>query len=118
MTIIDIVKGWTDIFNKVFTQIFSGRWLITVGAIYCLVKLTATLCEQIKADKIIMEASTWVAIIMAILNTVASIVMFYFSKNRPQDALSGNVNVSGNGDVAIDVPPTTITDTTTTLPPK
>ena len=94
----DIFTRWTDIVSKVAAQITSGRWIITIAATYCLIKLTETLCVLIKDGKITLESATYVAIIMAILNTVSSIVMFYFNKDRP------TTNGNGNGDT---------TDTTT-----
>jgi hypothetical protein len=97
----DIFSRWTDIISKIMAQITSGRWIITVVASYCLIKLTDTLCQLIADGKITLEAATYVAIIMAVLNTIGTIVMYYFNKNR--DTQNGE---NGNGDT---------TTTTTTL---
>ena len=100
-----------DIFGLVMRQITSGRWIVTVAATYCLIKLTSTLCVLMAMGKIILEASTYVAIVMSILNTIGTISIFYFNKNRPTDNGNGNGNGdngNGNGD----------TTTTTTTPTK
>ena len=97
----DIFSRWTDIISKVMSQVTSGRWIITIVASYCLVKLTDTLCKLIESGKITLEAATYVAIIMAVLNTIGTIVMYYFNKTRPTD--------NGNADDGL------TTTTTTTL---
>ena len=102
----DIFTRWTEITGRIMAQITSGRWIITIAAVYCLGLLTKTLCTLMTEGKITLEASTYVAIIMSILQTVGTIVIFYFQKNRPAD--SGDNGNSDNSD----------TTTTTTLPPK
>lgn len=99
-----------DIVSRFLSQVTSGRWLLTLGVIYCLTKLTDTLCTLMKEGKVTLETATYVAIVMSILNTVGMVAIFYFQKTRPGD---GNGN--GNGDGVTDI---TTTDTTTTLPPK
>jgi len=91
-----------DIFGIIVKQITSGRWLITMASAWCFIMLTRTLCNLMEQGKITLEASTYVAIVMSILNTIAAISMFYFQKNRDNN---GN---GDNGDT---------TTTTTTLPP-
>ncbi len=103
----DLYKQWTVICSRFLSQITSGRWLITLAAIYCLIRLTDTLCKLIESGKITLEAATYVAIIMAVLNTVGIIVTFYFNKIRPTDNGNGDSNGDSNGD--------TTTTTTTTL---
>jgi len=94
-----------DILQKLLAQITSGRWIVTVVAAICFVLLTHTLCTLMMAGKVVLEAATYVAIIMAVLNTISMVVTFYFQKNRPDD------NGNGNGD-------TTTTTTTTMIPTK
>ena len=103
----DIFSRWTDIVSKVMAQVFSGRWLITVAAIYCLSLLAKTLCILMEQGKITLEASTYVAIVMSILNTVSTIVIFYFQKNRSVDNSNGNGDTNGDNGSA--------TTTTTTV---
>ena len=95
---------WMDIWGKFISQVTSGRWLITIGAIYCLIALTKTLCALMIEGKVTLESSTYVAIVMSVLNSIGMVTVFYFQKPRIAD--DGN----GNGD-------TTTTDTTTTLLP-
>jgi len=93
-----------NILQRLLAQITSGRWIVTVVAAACLIMLTHTLCSLMIAGKIVLEAATYVAIIMAVLNTVQMVVTFYFQKNRPDD------NGYDNSD--------TTTTTTTTIPIK
>jgi hypothetical protein len=92
------MKG-LDIVGRVLGQFTSGRWLVTLAAAYCFILLTRTLCWMMEQGKITLEASTYVAIVMSILNTVGMVTVFYFQKQRP--------DINGNGD-----------SETTTLPPK
>jgi hypothetical protein len=94
------MKG-LDILSRVMGQITSGRWLITIASAWCFILLTRTLCSLMEQGKITLEASTYVAIVMSILNTVGMVTVFYFQKQRP--------DINGNGDSE--------TITTTTLPP-
>jgi hypothetical protein len=89
----DIFSRWTNLAGKVTKQVTSGRWILTIASTYCLILLTQTLCKLMETGKITLEAATYVAIIMAVLNTISSIVMFYFNKNRPTD--DGNSNTTG-----------------------
>ena len=57
----DIFSRWTDIISQIMAQVFSGRWLITMAAIYCLSLLAKTLCALMEQGKISLEASTYVA---------------------------------------------------------
>lgn len=83
-----------DILQKVLAQITSGRWIVTVAATYCLIKLTQTLCDLMAQGKITLEAATYVAVIMAILNTVGLITTFYFQKNRPDPDHNGDTTTT------------------------
>jgi hypothetical protein len=96
---------FSDMIGRVLAQISSGRWIITVAATACLMKLSWTLCDLMTSGKVTLETATYVAICMSILNTIGTITVFYFNKPRTDDG--GN----GNGDVPV------ITDSTTTLPP-
>jgi len=89
----------SGIINRVIAQVTSGRWIITVAATVCLVKLAWTLCDLMISGKVTLETATYVAIIMSILNTIGTITVFYFNKPRSDES---------NGDI--------ITTTTTTLP--
>jgi len=84
----------SDIVGRIMSQITSGRWIITVAATFCLIKLTLTLCTLMVIGKIILETSTFVAIVMSVLNTVGMVTVFYFNKPR----LNGDGNGNGNGD--------------------
>lgn len=106
MSAIDILNQWMNVHKRVMAQITSGRWIITVAATYCLIKLTNTLCCLMEQGEIVLEAATYVAIIMAVLNTVGMIVTFYFQKPRIAED-----NDKENGEEGI-------TTTTTTLMPK
>lgn len=97
------MKG-LDILGKIMAQVTSGRWLITIAATYCLIKLTHTLCDLMSQGKINLEASTYVAIVMSVLNAIGMVTVFYFQKTRPGD---GNGNGNGNGDIITDTTATT-----------
>ena len=89
----------SDIVSRVIAQMTSGRWIITVAATVCLVWLTKTLCVLMEQGKITLENSTYVAIVMSVLNMIGTISIFYFQKPRSDEI---------NGD---------LTTSTTTLPP-
>lgn len=91
----------SDIFARVIAQVTSGRWIITVTAAVCLMWLTQTLCSLMGQGKIELENSTYVAIVMSVLNMIGTISIFYFQKPRSDEI---------NGDL--------VTTSTTTLPPK
>jgi hypothetical protein len=90
----------SDIIGRVIAQVTSGRWIITVAATACLLWLTKTLCCLMEQGKIQLEPSTYIAIVMSVLNMIGTISIFYFQKPRIDES---------NGD--------TITTSTTTLPP-
>ena len=95
----------SNIFGRVITKITSGRWLVTMAATICLVMLTKTLCWLMVQGKITLEASTYVAVVMSVLNTIGAITMFYFQRDRNYNKLIDNSDL-------------TLTTTTTTLLPK
>lgn len=106
-----------DIIGRVLAQITSGRWLITIAATYCLIVLTKTLCTLMIAGKITMEASTYVAIVMSVLNAIGMVTVFYFQKNRDvQNGDNGDTTTTTDTDITTHT--TNVTDTTTTLPAK
>jgi len=94
----------SDILGKFLAQITSGRWLITMAATYCLIKLTQTLCALMAQGLITLEAATYVAIVMSVLNTIGMVTVFYFQKSRNGEEVS-----NGNGEEAV------TTTTTTTI---
>jgi len=96
-----------DILNRLLAKISSGRWIITVVSIYCLLTLTKTVCSLMESGQIVFESSTYIAIIMSVLNTVGLITAFYFNKSRPTDTVNCNAGCNS-----------IYTTTTTTLPPK
>jgi len=90
------------IIARIIAKVTSGRWLITMAAVVCLIKLSWTLCDLMMRGEVKLEAATYVAIVMGILNTIGMVTVFYFQKNRTDD---------GNGEMWL-------TNTTTTLPPS
>jgi hypothetical protein len=91
----------SDILGRIIAQVSSGRWIITVTAAICLMWLTKTLCFLMEQGIIELEASTYIAIVMSVLNTISLVTVFYFQKPRADES---------NGDL--------ITTSTTTLSPK
>ena len=112
----------SDIFGRIMAQVTSGRWLITVASIYCLVVLTKTLCALMANGKVTLETATYVAIVMSILNTVGMVTVFYFQKNRPDPNVQDpnvqdpNVMDPNEPDPNVVDPNCDSTTTTTTLP--
>lgn len=96
----------SDMIGRALCQITSGRWIITIAATICLVKMAWTLCDLMICGKVILETATYVAICMSILNTIGMVTIFYFQKPRTDD---GNGDTNGNGN---------LTKTTMTEPPK
>ena len=80
----------TDIIGRLCRQISSGRWIITIAATYCLIKLTQTLCTLMLEGKVVLETATYVAICMSVLNTVGMVTVFYFNKNRSYEENGDN----------------------------
>lgn len=85
----------SDIIGRVLSQVTSGRWLITIAATYCLITLTRTLCNLMTQGSITLESSTYVAIVMSVLNSIGMVTVFYFQKNRNTEDI--NVNNGDNG---------------------
>lgn len=83
-----------DILNRVMAQVTSGRWLITVTAAFCLVLLTKTLCALMIEGKVLLESSTYVAIVMSILNVIGTISVFYFQKPRIAEDSNGETTTT------------------------
>lgn len=72
----------SNMLGRVIIQITSGRWLITFASTLCLLWLTKTLCVLMEQGKIALENSTYVAIVMSVLNMIGTISIFYFQKHR------------------------------------
>lgn len=83
-----------DILQKLLAQITSGRWIVTVVAAACFVMLTHTLCSLMIAGKIVLEAATYITVVMAILNTISMVTVFYFQKNRPDPDNNGDTTTT------------------------
>jgi len=92
----------SEMFSRVLGQITSGRWIITIAAAYCLIILAKTLCALMLEGKMELDTATYVAIVMAILNTIGLVTVFYFNKPRANEdtTINGIENGGNNGNGA------------------